>query len=110
MSYDRFVDEPLTSRDALNKFQIKIKILDLDDARDFSPRYGRRVLVKRILLTIKHILTEEIEEKELDVEELEKRMRNERLRIIARVYLLSIVNPTRQAVNDDVGKCERRLD
>ncbi len=62
MSYDRFVDEPLTSRDALNKFQIKIKILDLDDARDFSPRYGRRVLVKRILLTIKHILTEEIEE------------------------------------------------
>lgn len=80
MSYDRFVDERLlTSRDALNKFQIKIKILDFDDARDFSQRYGRRVLVKKILLTIKHILTEEIEERELDVEELEKRMRKERL-------------------------------
>jgi len=80
MSYDRFVDERLlTSRDALNKFQIKIKILDFDDARDFSQRYGRRVLVKKILLTIKHILTEEIEERELDVEEIEKRMRKERL-------------------------------
>lgn len=80
MSYDRFIDERLlTSRDALNKFQIKIKILDFDDARDFSQRYGRRVLVKKILLTIKHILTEEIEERELDVEELEKRMRKERL-------------------------------
>lgn len=79
MGHDRFVDELLTSHDALNKFQIKIKILDIDDARDFSPKYGRRVLVKKILLTIKHILTEEIEERELDVEGLEKRMRKERL-------------------------------
>jgi hypothetical protein len=81
MSYDRFVDERLlSSRDALNKFQIKMKILDFDEnARDFSQRFGHRVLVKKTLLTIKHILTEEIEERELDVEELEKRMRRERL-------------------------------
>ena len=37
------------------------------------------MLVKKTLLTIKHILTEEIEERELDVEELEKRMRKERV-------------------------------
>jgi hypothetical protein len=81
MSYDRFVDERLlTSRDALNTVQIKIKLLEIDEnARDFSQRFGHRVLVKKILLTIKYSKTEEIEEKELDVEEVEKRMKKERL-------------------------------
>ena len=48
MSYDRFVDERLlTSRDALNKLQIKMKVLEIDEnARDFSQRFGRRVLVQ----------------------------------------------------------------
>ena len=77
MNYDRFIDERLlTSRDALNRLQIKIKIVEIDEsARDFSQRFGRRVLVKKVLLTIKHTDTEEVEEKELDVEEIEKRMR-----------------------------------
>jgi hypothetical protein len=81
MSYDRFVDDRLlTSRDALNKVQIKIKLIDIDEsARDYSQRYGRRLLVKKILLSIKHIDTEQFEEKEIDVEELESRMRKERL-------------------------------
>jgi hypothetical protein len=65
MSYDRFVDERLlTSRDALNKIQIKMKILQIDEnARDFSQRFGRRVLVQKVL----------------DVEEIEKRIKKERL-------------------------------
>ena len=81
MSYDRFVDERLlTSRDALNKVQIKIKLVEIDEgARDFSQRFGRRVLVKKVLLTIKSSATEEVEERELDVEEVEKRMKKERL-------------------------------
>jgi hypothetical protein len=81
MSYDRFIDERLlTSRDALNRLQIKIKLLEIDEnARDFSQRFGRRVLVKKVLLTIKHTETEEVEEKELDVEEIEKRIKKERL-------------------------------
>lgn len=81
MSYDRFIDERLlTSRDALNKLQIKIKLLEIDEnARDFSQRYGRRVLVKKVLLTIKHTETEEVEEKELDIEQVEARMKKERL-------------------------------
>ena len=81
MGYDRFVDERLlTSRDALNKIQIKMKILQIDeDARDFSQRFGRRVLVQKVLLTIKYNDTEEVEEKELDVEEIEKRIKRERL-------------------------------
>jgi hypothetical protein len=81
MSYDRFIDERLlTSRDALNRLQIKIKITEIDEnARDFSQRFGRRILINKVLLTIKHIDTEEVEERELDVQEIEKRMKKERL-------------------------------
>ena len=81
MSYDRFIDERLlTSRDALNRLQIKIKVLEIDEnARDFSQRFGRRVLVQKVLLTIKHNETEEVEERELDVADIEARMRKERL-------------------------------
>jgi NH3-dependent NAD+ synthetase len=81
MSYDRFVDDRLlTSRDALNKLQIKVKLIEIDEnARDYSQRFGRRVLVKKVLLTIKHNETQEIEEREIDLKELEARMRKERL-------------------------------
>ncbi|HEY9399602.1 MAG TPA: hypothetical protein VIP29_06870 [Nitrososphaeraceae archaeon] len=81
MSYDRFVDDRLlTSRDVLNRKQIKMKLLDYDEsARDFSQRFGSRILVRKILLTIKQTDTELIEEKELDVEELDKRIRKERM-------------------------------
>jgi NH3-dependent NAD+ synthetase len=81
MSYDRFVDDRLlTSRDALNKLQIKVKLIEIDEnARDYSQRFGRRVLVKKVLITIKHNETQEIEEREIDLEELEARMRKERL-------------------------------
>lgn len=81
MSYDRFVDDRLlTSRDVLNRLQIKIKLLDYDEsARDFSQRFGGRILVRKVLLTMKKTDTQEIEEKELDLEELEKKIRKERL-------------------------------
>jgi hypothetical protein len=81
MSYDRFIDERLlTSRDALNRLQIKIKVLEIDEnARDFSQRFGRRLLVRKVLLTIKHNETDEVEERELEIEEIEKRIRKERL-------------------------------
>lgn len=81
LSYDRFIDERLlTSRDALNKYQMKIKLHDIDEnARDYSQRFGNRVLVRKIILMTKHNSTQEIEEIELDVEELEKRIKRERL-------------------------------
>lgn len=73
MAYERFVDDRLlTSRDALNRTQIKIKLVEIDEAaRDFSQRFGNRVLVRKILLTIRLTQTEEIEEKELNIEEIE---------------------------------------
>jgi hypothetical protein len=81
MSYDRFVDDRLlTSRDALNKVQLRIKLMEIDEGtRDFSQRYGQRILIKKVLLTIKHSDTEEIEEKEMDIEDIESRMKRERL-------------------------------
>lgn len=81
MSSDRFVDDRLlTSRDALNKSQLKIKLIDIDgNARDYSQRFGQRVLVKKVLVTIRYLDTEQIEEVELDLEELESRIKRERL-------------------------------
>ncbi|NOJ29220.1 MAG: hypothetical protein DA328_03525 [Nitrososphaeraceae archaeon] len=81
MSSDKFIDERLlVSRDALNQFLIKIKLLEIDEsARDYSPRFGKRVLAKKILLILKHLQSEEIEDIELDIEEIEQRIRKERL-------------------------------
>ena len=81
MSSDRFVDDRLlTSRDALNKSQLKIKLIDIDgNARDYSQRFGQRVLVKKVLVTIRYMDTEQIEEVELDLEELESKIKRERL-------------------------------
>jgi hypothetical protein len=81
MSYDRFVDDRLlTSRDALNKLQIKIRLIEIDEnARDHSQRFGQRVLVKKVLLTIKYNESQEIEEREIDIEQIEGRMKKERL-------------------------------
>lgn len=81
MSYDRFVDDRLlTSRDALNTTQMKLKLVEIDEgARDFSQRFGRRVLVRKVLLTMKYSRTEEVEEVELDLELLENKLRKERL-------------------------------
>jgi hypothetical protein len=81
LAYERFVDDKLlTSRDALNKIHLKVTILEIDDmARDFSQRFGNRVLVRRILLTTRTIETEEIQERELDIDALEKRLMKERL-------------------------------
>ena len=54
MSYDRFVDDRLlTSRDALNKFQMKIKLLEIDEnARDHSHRFGYRVLDQKDFVNV----------------------------------------------------------
>ncbi len=81
MTFDRFVDDRLlTSRDALNKSQLKIKLVEVDgNARDYSQRFGQRVLVRKILVTIRYTDTEQIEEVELDLEELESRIKKERL-------------------------------
>ncbi|HEU5120215.1 MAG TPA: hypothetical protein VFT71_04435 [Candidatus Nitrosocosmicus sp.] len=80
MGYEGYLsDRLLMSRDALNKKQIKIKILEHDERNRDISKNGDRILIKKILLIVQNLETEEIEEKELDIEELENRMKKERL-------------------------------
>ena len=80
MDYEGYLsDRELISRDAFHKKQMKIKVIEINEnTRDYS-KYGDRVLIDKILLIIQNLETEEIEEKELDIEDLERRMKKERL-------------------------------
>jgi len=80
MSFEDFVDErSLVSRDALGTKEIKLKLLEVeDDTSDHIWRFGVRVKVKKILITIKHINTQQIEEGECDLHDIEKEMKEKR--------------------------------
>ena len=80
MDYEGYLsDRELISRDAFHKKQLKIKVIEINEnTRDYS-RYGDRVLINKILLIIQNLETDIIEEKEIDIEELENRMKKERL-------------------------------
>ena len=80
MSFEDFVDErSLISRDALGTKEIKLKLLEVeDDTSDHVWRFGVRVKVKKILVTIKHITNQQIEEGEFDLGAIEKEMKEKR--------------------------------
>ena len=70
MSFSDFIDERmLISHDVLGKKEMKIKVLELSDETAPSQwKLGDRVKVNKILITIKHLESQEIEEGELDIE------------------------------------------
>ena len=76
MSFSDFIDERmLISRDVLGKKEMKIKVLELSDETAPSQwKLGDRVKVNKILITIKHLETQEIEEGELDIESVENEL------------------------------------
>ena len=76
MSFSDFIDERmLISRDVLGKKEMKIKVLELsDDTAPSQWKLGDRVKVNKILITIKHLETQEIEEGELDIESVENEL------------------------------------
>ena len=80
MSFSDFIDERmLISRDILGKKEMKIKVLELsDDTAPSQWKLGDRVKVNKILITIKHLETQEVEEGELDIEDVEKQLVEER--------------------------------
>jgi len=73
-----FVDErSLISRDIFGKKEMKIKILEISDERQPTPsrwKFGSRVKVNKLLITIKHLDTQKVEEGEFDVEKIEKEL------------------------------------
>ena len=65
----------LISRDALGKKEMKIKVLEVSDETAPSQwKFGDRVKINKILITIKHLETQEVEEGELDIESVDKEL------------------------------------
>ena len=80
MTFENFVDErSLISHDVTGNKEIKIKLLEVeDDASDHNWKFGVRIKVKKILVTIKHLETQQVEEGEFDLKEIEKEMKEKR--------------------------------
>ncbi len=80
ISFEEFTDEgTLISYDALGKKQMKIKILEVSDEQAPSKwKLGDRVKVTKILVTIKHLTTQQVEESEFDIESIERELAEKR--------------------------------
>ncbi|WKT57505.1 hypothetical protein QVH35_09020 [Candidatus Nitrosotenuis chungbukensis] len=77
MSFEQFVDERmLVSHNVFGNKEMKIKILEVSDEHPPSQwKFGNRVKVNKILVTIKHLATQQIEEGEFDIDVIEKELK-----------------------------------
>jgi hypothetical protein len=80
ISFEEFTDERiLISHDSTGKKQMKIKVLEVSDESTPSKwKFGDRVKINKILITIKHLTTQEVEEGEFDIEEIERELAEKR--------------------------------
>jgi len=80
ISFEEFTDErTLISTDTFGKKQMKIKILEVsDEPAPLKWKLGDRVKVIKILVTIKHITTQQVEEAEFDIEAIERELAEKR--------------------------------
>jgi hypothetical protein len=78
--FEEFTDErTLVSYDAFGNKQMKIKVLEVSDENPPSKwKFGDRVKVSKILVTIKHLTTQEVEEGEFDIEAIERELAEKR--------------------------------
>ena len=76
ISFEEFTDEAtLISHDAFGKKQMKIKVLEVsDEPAPLKWKLGDRVKVIKILVTIKHLATQQVEESEFDIEAIEREL------------------------------------
>ena len=76
MSFQDYVDERmLISHDAFGKKEMKIKVIEISDETAPSQwKLGDRVKINKILVTIKHIENQEVEEGEFDIAAMEKEL------------------------------------
>jgi len=74
ISFDQFVDERmLISRDLFGSKEMKIKVLEVSDEHPPNQwKMGDRVKLNKILVTIKHLDTQQVEESEFDIDAIEK--------------------------------------
>ena len=80
VSFEEFTDErTLISHDVFGNKQMKIKVLEVSD--EIPPvkwKFGDRVKVTKILVTIKHLTTQQVEEGEFDIEAIERELAEKR--------------------------------
>ena len=79
-SFDEFIDERiLVSRNAFGDKEMKIKILEVsDESAPLASKFGDRVKLNKIIITIKHLENQQIEEGEFDIESIEKELAEKR--------------------------------
>jgi len=79
-SFDEFIDERiLLSHNAFGDKEMKIKILEVsDEIAPLLTKFGDRVKINKIIVTIKHLQTQQIEEGEFDLESIEKELAEKR--------------------------------
>ena len=76
ISFEEFTDEStLISSDTFGKKQMKIKVLEVSDEQPpLKWKLGDRVKVIKILVTIRHLTTQQVEESEFDIESIEREL------------------------------------
>ncbi|HII04187.1 MAG TPA: hypothetical protein HA350_05295, partial [Candidatus Nitrosotenuis sp.] len=76
MSFEEFVDERmLVSHNVFGDKEMKIKILEVSDEHPpVQWKFGNRVKVNKILITIKHLNSQQVEEGEFDIANIEKEL------------------------------------
>ena len=79
-SFDEFIDERiLVSHNAFGDKEMKIKILEIsDESAPLASKFGDRVKLNKIIITIKHLENQQIEEGEFDIESIEKELAEKR--------------------------------
>ena len=79
-SFDEFIDERiLVSHNAFGDKEMKIKILEIsDESAPLASKFGDRVKLNKIIVTIKHLENQKIEEGEFDIESIEKELAEKR--------------------------------
>ena len=80
ISFEEFTDErALISHDAFGKKQMKIKVLEVSDETPVLKwKFGDRVKVTKIMITVKHLTTQQVEEAEFDIEAIERELAEKR--------------------------------
>ena len=79
-SFDEFIDERiLVSHNAFGDKEMKIKILEVsDETAPLASKFGDRVKINKIIVTIKHLQNQQIEEGEFDIESIESELAEKR--------------------------------
>ena len=79
-TFDEFIDERiLVSHNSFGDKEMKIKILEVsDETAPLASKFGDRVKINKIIVTIKHLETQQIEEGEFDIESIEQELAEKR--------------------------------